>query len=127
MCSVGKYLSLILNILTVLVLTPESLNELEDIDLDALMADLMADLNATEEKLAAQIEDLKVPSPPPQPPPEGLSIRPVASPTSSGVSASATSPLPPPPPQSAKPTKVSHRDDSSRTSSPLRCWEPVQR
>ncbi|XP_056289640.1 amyloid beta A4 precursor protein-binding family B member 1-interacting protein [Pseudoliparis swirei] len=83
----------------------ESLNELEDIDLDALMADLMADLNATEEKLAAQIEDLKVPSPPPQPPPEGLSIRPVASPTSSGVSASATSPLPPPPPQSAKPTK----------------------
>ncbi|TNN57162.1 Amyloid beta A4 precursor protein-binding family B member 1-interacting protein [Liparis tanakae] len=93
----------------------QSLNELEDTDLDALMADLMADLNATEEKLAAQIEDLKEPSPPPpnlQPPPGGLSVRPVstlASPTSqasSGVSASssaATSPLPPP--QAAKPTK----------------------
>uniref|UniRef100_A0A8C3B2V3 Amyloid beta A4 precursor protein-binding family B member 1-interacting protein n=1 Tax=Cyclopterus lumpus TaxID=8103 RepID=A0A8C3B2V3_CYCLU len=72
----------------------ESLNELEDTDLDALMADLMADLNATEEKLAAQIEDLKVPSPPPS----DLS-------TGSNVSTSATSPLPPPPPQAAKPTK----------------------
>ncbi|KAL2085685.1 hypothetical protein ACEWY4_019005 [Coilia grayii] len=34
-----------------------SLHELEDNDLDALMADLVADLNATEEKLAAESKD----------------------------------------------------------------------
>ncbi|XP_037612232.1 amyloid beta A4 precursor protein-binding family B member 1-interacting protein isoform X2 [Sebastes umbrosus] len=99
----------------------ESLHELEDCDLDALMADLVADLNATEEKLAAQMEGLKVPTPPlPDllpPPPTGLSVRPTsslaspsspASSTSSNVStpaSSSTSPLPPPPPQSTKPTK----------------------
>ncbi|XP_041817119.1 amyloid beta A4 precursor protein-binding family B member 1-interacting protein [Chelmon rostratus] len=98
----------------------ESLHELEDNDLDALMADLVADLNATEEKLAAEIEGLKVPSPPPSdlpPPPKGLSAHPApslaspaspASSTSSNVStpaSSSTSPLPPPPPQSAKPTR----------------------
>lgn len=102
------------------LLTPESLHELEDNDLDALMADLVADLNATEEKLAAEIEGLKDPSPPPSdlpPPPKGLSTHPaysLASPTSpasstgSNVStpSSSASPLPPPPPQSAKPTKV---------------------
>ncbi|XP_074549050.1 amyloid beta A4 precursor protein-binding family B member 1-interacting protein isoform X2 [Halichoeres trimaculatus] len=98
----------------------ESLHELEDNDLDALMADLVADLNATEEKLAAQIEDLKVPSSPPSDlpaPPQGLSTHPAsstASPTSPASSSSgsnvstpassSTSPLPPPPPQSAKPT-----------------------
>ncbi|XP_035509242.1 amyloid beta A4 precursor protein-binding family B member 1-interacting protein [Morone saxatilis] len=97
-----------------------SLHELEDNDLDALMADLVADLNATEEKLAAEIEGLKVPSPPPAdlpPPPKGLSIQPassLASPTSparstnSNVSTSASSTastLPPPPPQSSKPSK----------------------
>ncbi|XP_042366758.1 amyloid beta A4 precursor protein-binding family B member 1-interacting protein [Plectropomus leopardus] len=97
----------------------ESLHELEDTDLDALMADLVADLNATEEKLAAEMQGLKVPSPPPpdlQPPPTDPSPRPVsslasptspASSTSSNVStpaSSATSPLPPPPPQSKKPT-----------------------
>ncbi|TMS08972.1 Amyloid beta A4 precursor protein-binding family B member 1-interacting protein [Larimichthys crocea] len=96
----------------------ESLNELEDTDLDALMADLVADLNATEEKLAAEIQGLKVPSPPPSdlpPPPTDLSTHPAssyASPTSpasstgSSVStpaSSATSPIPPP--QSSKPTK----------------------
>ncbi|XP_041670213.1 amyloid beta A4 precursor protein-binding family B member 1-interacting protein isoform X2 [Cheilinus undulatus] len=96
-----------------------SLHELEDNDLDALMADLVADLSATEEKLAAQIEDLKMPSPPPSDlpaPPVGLSTHPtssIASPTSpasstsSNVStpaSSSTSPLPPPPPQAAKPT-----------------------
>ncbi|KAM8823549.1 amyloid beta A4 precursor protein-binding family B member 1-interacting protein isoform 1-T2 [Spinachia spinachia] len=92
----------------------ESLHELEDTDLDALMADLMADLNATEEKFAAQEEDLKAAFPPP---PRGLSPRPtsaLAYPTSpagsygSDVSARASSgasPLPPPPPQAAKPTK----------------------
>ncbi|TDG97475.1 hypothetical protein EPR50_G00226410 [Perca flavescens] len=98
----------------------ESLNELEDCDLDALMADLVADLNATEVKFAAQKEVLKVPSlPPPDlpPPPKGLSTDPAsslaspaspASSASSNVSTSASStasPLPPPPPQVSKPTK----------------------
>ncbi|XP_030254479.1 amyloid beta A4 precursor protein-binding family B member 1-interacting protein [Sparus aurata] len=97
----------------------ESLHELEDNDLDALMADLVADLEATEEKLAADKQGLKVPSPPPPdlpPPPKGPSTHPapfLPSPTSpagstgSNVStpaSSASSPLPPPPPQSAKPT-----------------------
>ncbi|AWP21043.1 putative amyloid beta A4 precursor protein-binding family B member 1-interacting protein [Scophthalmus maximus] len=96
----------------------ESLHELEDTDLDALMADLVADLNATEEKLAAEIQGLKVPSPPPPdlpPPPKGLSAHHPASPASPAgstgsnvstpASSSASSPLPPPPPQSTKPTK----------------------
>ncbi|XP_038163856.1 amyloid beta A4 precursor protein-binding family B member 1-interacting protein [Cyprinodon tularosa] len=98
-----------------------SLNELEDNDLDALMADLVADLNATEEKLAAEIQGLDVPpssSSDQPPPPKGLSFQPASSITSSSTSpgnnntsssvttpsSSNTSPLPPPPPQSAKPT-----------------------
>ncbi|KAL6097640.1 apbb1ip [Pungitius sinensis] len=93
----------------------ESLNELEDTDLDALMADLMADLSATEEKFAAQKEDPA--RLPPPPPPEGLGPRPtsiLAYPTSPAGSygggvgtpaSSGASPLPPPPPQAAKPTK----------------------
>eukprot|EP00064_Thunnus_orientalis_P016989 superscaffoldBa00003497_g17063 len=87
----------------------ESLNELTDNDLDALMADLVADLNATEEKLAADINDLKVLSPPKQdlpPAPTGLASLP--SPPSSASSIASTtssaSSLPPPPPQGAKPT-----------------------
>ncbi|KAK1885085.1 Amyloid beta A4 precursor protein-binding family B member 1-interacting protein, partial [Dissostichus eleginoides] len=63
----------------------DSLHELEDTDLDALMADLVADLNATEQKLAAEMQGLKQPSPPPPdlpPPPQGLSPRPTFSPTS---------------------------------------------
>ncbi|XP_034718494.1 amyloid beta A4 precursor protein-binding family B member 1-interacting protein isoform X2 [Etheostoma cragini] len=98
----------------------ESLNELEDCDLDALMADLVADLNATEEKFAAQKEVLKVPSlPPPNqlPPSKGLSTHPASSLASSASPASSTSnnvstpasstasSLPPPPPQAQKPTK----------------------
>ncbi|XP_062235772.1 amyloid beta A4 precursor protein-binding family B member 1-interacting protein [Platichthys flesus] len=93
----------------------ESLNELEDTDLDALMADLVADLNATEMKLAADIEGLKVPSPPPPdlpPPLQGLSphassaspASPASSTSSNTPASSASSPLPPPPPQGAKPT-----------------------
>ncbi|XP_041824061.1 amyloid beta A4 precursor protein-binding family B member 1-interacting protein [Melanotaenia boesemani] len=90
----------------------ESLNELEDNDLDALMADLMADLNATEEKLNAEIKGLDVP-----PPPKGPSTRPESSSTptlprstssssnDSNSASSATSALPPPPPSSAKPSK----------------------
>ncbi|XP_061661208.1 amyloid beta A4 precursor protein-binding family B member 1-interacting protein isoform X2 [Syngnathoides biaculeatus] len=71
-----------------------SLNELEDNDLDALMADLVADLNATEEKLAAEIQGLEAPSPPPPPPPAPAADD--ASPASPA--------LPPPPPQSSKPS-----------------------
>ncbi|XP_077364982.1 amyloid beta A4 precursor protein-binding family B member 1-interacting protein isoform X2 [Festucalex cinctus] len=71
-------------------LNAASLNDLEDNDLDALMADLVADLNATEEKLAAEIQSLKEPQPEHPPPPSGDS--------------SATSALPAPPPQSSKPS-----------------------
>ncbi|KAJ0059707.1 hypothetical protein NL108_011198, partial [Boleophthalmus pectinirostris] len=99
-----------------------SLNELEDNDLDALMNDLMADLNASEEKLAAEIEGLK-PAPTPGPPqsaqlapkgpgPELLPPTPsLPSPASpqSGRSSTVTSPAsstnsPLPPPQASKPT-----------------------
>ncbi|CAG5896111.1 unnamed protein product [Menidia menidia] len=95
----------------------ESLNELEDNDLDLLMADLVADLSATEEKLAAEIQSLKAPSPPPPsdlpPPPQALGVHSASTSSlprsSSGdvssPASSAASPLPPPPPQSAKPTK----------------------
>ncbi|XP_053350299.1 amyloid beta A4 precursor protein-binding family B member 1-interacting protein [Clarias gariepinus] len=44
-----------------------SLNEMEDNDLDALMADLVADLNATEEKFASERGTVKDPMPPPPP------------------------------------------------------------
>uniref|UniRef100_A0A4W5MM26 Amyloid beta A4 precursor protein-binding family B member 1-interacting protein n=1 Tax=Hucho hucho TaxID=62062 RepID=A0A4W5MM26_9TELE len=60
----------------------ESLNELEENDLDALMADLMADLNDTEEKLAVDLEGQKeAEAPPPDlpPAPHGLSFYPVPS------------------------------------------------
>ncbi|XP_067434798.1 amyloid beta A4 precursor protein-binding family B member 1-interacting protein [Thunnus thynnus] len=87
----------------------ESLNELTDNDLDALMADLVADLNATEEKLAADINDLKVLSPPKQdlpPAPTGLASlpSPPSSASSNASTTSSASSLPPPPPQGAKPT-----------------------
>lgn len=102
-------------------ITSESLHELEENDLDALMADLVADLNATEEKLAAEIEGLKAPSlpapdlAPPQTAPSThpvtshASIRSPAHSTSSSVSTPAssnTSPLPPPPSQAAKVSQV---------------------
>ncbi|XP_026218373.1 amyloid beta A4 precursor protein-binding family B member 1-interacting protein [Anabas testudineus] len=99
----------------------ESLHELEDNDLDALMADLVADLNATEEKIAAEIKSLEVPSPPPPdvplPPKAASSTQPITSQatakspscsTSSNVitpSYSDTSPLPPPLSQASKPSK----------------------
>ncbi|XP_023828804.1 amyloid beta A4 precursor protein-binding family B member 1-interacting protein [Salvelinus sp. IW2-2015] len=60
----------------------ESLNELEENDLDALMADLMADLNDTEEKLAAELggkKEAKAPHPDLPPAPHGLSFYPVPS------------------------------------------------
>ncbi|XP_062377635.1 amyloid beta A4 precursor protein-binding family B member 1-interacting protein isoform X2 [Sardina pilchardus] len=98
-----------------------SLQELEDNDLDALMADLVADLNATEEKMAAErsgtadapssgstlatptLNDFSFPSPTaapafmptpaPAPAPAPAPVAPTAS----------TSPLPPP--QMSKPSK----------------------
>ncbi|XP_012987737.2 amyloid beta A4 precursor protein-binding family B member 1-interacting protein [Esox lucius] len=54
----------------------ESLNELEENDFDALMADLMADLSATENKLVAELEeqkDAKVANPDLPAPPRELS------------------------------------------------------
>lgn len=84
------------------------------------MADLVADLNATEQKLAAEIEDLKVPPPPDLPPKSYGAVSTLTSPeggsTVSGASSpasSATSLLPAPPPQSAKPTMVSRISDCS--------------
>lgn len=99
---------------TILLLIPESLHELEDNDLDALMADLVADLNATEEKLAAEIEGLKAPSlPPPDvslPPKAAPSAQPVPSHASVKSPAcstySDTSPVPPSDSQAMKTTKV---------------------
>ena len=90
--------------------------------MDVLMADLMADLNATELKLAVDIENLKVPpsssasQPPPAtlpPAPQGLSSydasilpSPVSLQGDVGTpSPSHQSPLPPP--QHAKPSMVS--------------------
>lgn len=98
----------------------ESLQELEDNDLDALMADLMADINATEQKLVAERDELKVPSPPTPalPPKRGAPTSSITAPTSpevgsstassvSSPASSAASPLPAPPPQSTKPSMVS--------------------
>uniref|UniRef100_H3D7Z6 Amyloid beta A4 precursor protein-binding family B member 1-interacting protein n=1 Tax=Tetraodon nigroviridis TaxID=99883 RepID=H3D7Z6_TETNG len=95
----------------------ESLQELEDNDLDALMADLMADINATEQKLVAERDELKVPSPPTPalPPKRGAPTSSITAPTSpevgsstassvSSPASSAASPLPAPPPQSTKPS-----------------------
>lgn len=89
----------------------ESLNELEDNDLDALMSDLIADLNASEVKLAAEIEGLDAPSAPKPdlPAPKGPSYD-IPSPSSprSGSSSTVSTPAitsPLPPPQSSKPSK----------------------
>lgn len=108
------------------------------------MADLMADLNATEQKLAAESDELKVPSPPmpdlppkragagptysipsPAPPEVGSTASSVSSPASSAASM-----LPPPPPQSAKPTMVSdfsHFSESLNRSESFSqaSWEPA--
>lgn len=94
----------------------ESLNELEDNDLDALMNDLIADLNASEVKLAEEIEGLKEPAAPkPDFPaaPRGPELS-VPSPSPSlpsppsprsFSSPSPTATSPPPPPQATKPSK----------------------
>uniref|UniRef100_A0A096MC73 Amyloid beta A4 precursor protein-binding family B member 1-interacting protein n=1 Tax=Poecilia formosa TaxID=48698 RepID=A0A096MC73_POEFO len=94
-----------------------SLHDLEDNDLDALMADLVADLSETEKKLEAEIQGLNAPpssSSDLPPPPKGLGVQPassITSPPSPGnnrsssvttPSSSTSSPLPPP--QSSKPT-----------------------
>uniref|UniRef100_A0A3B5MKY0 Amyloid beta A4 precursor protein-binding family B member 1-interacting protein n=1 Tax=Xiphophorus couchianus TaxID=32473 RepID=A0A3B5MKY0_9TELE len=62
-----------------------SLHDLEDNDLDALMADLVADLSETEKKLEAEIQGLKAPpssSSDLPPPPKGLGLQPASSITS---------------------------------------------
>ncbi|XP_051970036.1 amyloid beta A4 precursor protein-binding family B member 1-interacting protein [Xyrauchen texanus] len=84
-----------------------SLNDLEDNDLDALMADLVADISATEEKFATEKENSKEPThfaPPPVQPQSNFYL-----PTSTDAPRPATSSTsisaPPPPPPTAKPSK----------------------
>ncbi|XP_058249385.1 amyloid beta A4 precursor protein-binding family B member 1-interacting protein [Hemibagrus wyckioides] len=69
-----------------------SLNELEDNDLDALMADLVADLNATEEKFATERVGVKNSMPPPSLPVPTAHFTPAASITL----AAPITPAPPP-------------------------------
>ncbi|KAK1795064.1 hypothetical protein P4O66_009913 [Electrophorus voltai] len=86
-----------------------SLHELEDNDLDALMADLVADLSATEEKFAAErggVQELPAPAPPraefdpagpfAPPPPQPKAEPPVHSNSASFTSTVANTTLPPP-------------------------------
>ncbi|XP_056594017.1 amyloid beta A4 precursor protein-binding family B member 1-interacting protein [Triplophysa dalaica] len=81
-----------------------SLHDLEDNDLDALMADLVADISATEEKFATEREVPKGTSPVPPPPEQHLSnyslhtFTDTPKPTTSSITA-------PPPPPSIKPSK----------------------
>lgn len=108
-----------------LLLSSESLQELEDNDLDALMADLMADLDATEQKLVADRDGPKV-APPDLPlkragaVPATSPVAPPTPPEDGGPASSAASPLPAPPPQSAKPTMV--RRESLSHSSQVPKW-----
>ncbi|XP_030625761.1 amyloid beta A4 precursor protein-binding family B member 1-interacting protein [Chanos chanos] len=95
-------------------LNAETLHELEDNDLDALMADLVADLSATEQKMAAEREGVKTPhsvpplAPAALPTPQLQSDLSQPSPSSSSTTSSSShssSISPPPPPQSTKPSK----------------------
>ncbi|KAF4087768.1 hypothetical protein AMELA_G00074400 [Ameiurus melas] len=92
-----------------------SLNELEDNDLDALMADLVADLNATEEKFASERVTVKDPEPRPSLPVPTAHFTPTAPPpsqskaeltrlpsnTSDLTSTTSNTSLPPPPPSNS--------------------------
>ncbi|XP_062335329.1 amyloid beta A4 precursor protein-binding family B member 1-interacting protein isoform X2 [Osmerus eperlanus] len=95
----------------------ESLNELEDTDLDALMSGLMAEINATEEKMSSEKKEAKETKPAPShlpPAPQGLSSYPVPSqavPPSPESSCTVSTPIatpsslsPRPPPHSTKPS-----------------------
>ncbi|KAA0704950.1 Amyloid beta A4 precursor protein-binding family B member [Triplophysa tibetana] len=83
-----------------------SLHDLEDNDLDALMADLVADISATEEKFATEREVPKGTALVPPPPAQHLSnyslltYNDTPKPTTSSTSITA-----PPPPPSIKPSK----------------------
>ncbi|XP_051538419.1 amyloid beta A4 precursor protein-binding family B member 1-interacting protein-like [Myxocyprinus asiaticus] len=84
----------------------ESLNDLEDNDLDALMADLVADISATEEKFATEKESSKGPTdfaPPPVQPQSNIFLP--ASTDAPRPATSSTSISAPPPPPTAKPSK----------------------
>ncbi|XP_053090792.1 amyloid beta A4 precursor protein-binding family B member 1-interacting protein [Pangasianodon hypophthalmus] len=70
-----------------------SLNELEDNDLDALMADLVADLNATEEKFASERVAVKDHMPPPSLPVPTAHFTPAA-PAAPAAATAATAPPP---------------------------------
>ncbi|XP_053492985.1 amyloid beta A4 precursor protein-binding family B member 1-interacting protein [Ictalurus furcatus] len=92
-----------------------SLNELEDNDLDALMADLVADLNATEEKFASERVVVKDPEHHPSLPVPTAHFTPAAPPpsqskaeltrlpsnTSGLTSTTSNTSLPPPPPSNS--------------------------
>lgn len=97
-----------------------SLNELEDNDLDALMADLVADLNATEEKFASERVVVKDPEPHPSlpvptahftnaaPPPSQskAELTRLPSNTSGLTSSTSNTSLPPPPPSNSNLSRV---------------------
>lgn len=88
--------------------TKASLHDLEDNDLDALMADLVADISATEEKFATEREGPKETAPVPPPPVKSQSNYSLLTFTDTPKPAtSSTSITAPPPPPSIKPSKVS--------------------
>lgn len=85
-----------------------SLHDLEDNDLDALMADLVADISATEEKFATEKEGSKGTSPLPPPPVQPQSNYSLITSTFTDTpkpATSSTSIAAPPPPPSIKPSK----------------------
>lgn len=91
-----------------IVCLQESLNDLEDNDLDALMADLVADISATEEKFSTERDMSKgsVPvAPVPSQPQSNFSLP--ASFDSYKPATSSNSIAAPPPPPASKPSKVS--------------------
>ncbi|XP_051542791.1 amyloid beta A4 precursor protein-binding family B member 1-interacting protein-like isoform X2 [Myxocyprinus asiaticus] len=84
----------------------ESLNDLEDNDLDALMADLVADISATEEKFVSERESSTGPAPFAPPPVQSQSNFCLPPSTDANRPATnSTSISAPPPPPTAKPSK----------------------
>ncbi|KTG39237.1 hypothetical protein cypCar_00038589 [Cyprinus carpio] len=83
-----------------------SLHDLEDNDLDALMADLVADISATEEKFATEKDTLKGSAPVapiPSQPPSNLSFPGSSSTLRQATSSNSIAATPPPP--TSKPSK----------------------
>ncbi len=96
-----------------------SLHDLEDNDLDALMADLVADISATEEKFSTERDTFKGSAPVapvPFQPQSNFSLQ--ASTDTSRPATSSNSNAPPPPPPTSKPSKVSIILNGSHTLRP---------